>query len=200
VKTRHCSRPFSSKKLLDPDPISITALVVSIASAAAGITSLFYHLQEVKQRNQQLDRKFAAVVLRAKKTADYLRNAISEFQRICQPAIVKTNHGSFLTWDLNEYEYASLKMLIKQLSNAHIEFSEIQNQIGALDLDKIGDLWRMHSIEGSLRLIKKLSAIETETDIRNIIEDSKKVFDEYWLMMSRLHHMIIDKLDSRFHN
>ena len=160
-------------KLLDPEPISTAAFVIASISAMAAVTQLLYSVRNLRLENEAKLRKFKSIIAQSRKVSEQLVEDVELFERIWKPSIIVSPNGNFTIWDLNPYEYRSKKQMLTRVTSAYKKLEDLQNQLGRLDLDELGDSCRVHSIESSQELFKKLSSIDSVGDFAGLSREIK---------------------------
>lgn len=164
---------------LDPDPVTAATFVVTAISAAAAVGALLNKVRSARLENASQRRKLKAIIRMASSVARQLVEDIEWFEDNWKPGVVIIQDTVFTVWDLTSYEHQSLKRLVRRLTSSYVKLQDIQNQIGEMKLDEIGDEWRLHSVESSTRLLRDLSSVESPEDFIALSQQIRRALSEY---------------------
>jgi len=164
---------------LDPDPITAAAFVVSAISAAAAVGALLNSVRSARLESASQRRKLNVILRTASSVAGQLVEDIEWFEDNWKPGVVIIRDTVFTVWDLTSYEQQSLNRLLRRLTSSYRKLQDIQNQIGELELDEIGDAWRLHSVDSSTRLLRQLSSVESPEDFIALSQQIRRALTEY---------------------
>jgi len=177
----HCNSEsrLASKAHTDPDPITVAAFVVATTTMAVSVSDLLYRISEAREDRIAKRRRARAIVRRAMGIAESLKEDIRKFDEMCQPNVITSADKMFFIWDLDSYGRQNLRLLLKRLSNSYAQLVDLQNRIGDLELDAIGDSWRWHSISQSTELFQILGSVESLEDFSKVKQELVRKLDSY---------------------
>lgn len=181
-------------ELLDPEPISTAAIVIAGISAMATITQLLSIVRDERIKNKAKSRKYRAIVRRSRIMAEQIVEDVEFFQKIWRPEIVETHNDVYSMWNLSYYDYRSRKQMLARIINAYQKLEDLQNQLGELELDEMGDNWRMHSIAAAQELFKKLSSISNLDDFKELSRDIRHRSINYLEVLTAIENDLENKL------
>ena len=160
----------------------------------ASITQLLSIARDERIKNKAKSRKYKAIVRRSRIIAEQIVEDVEFFQNIWKLEIVETHNNVYSMWNLSYYDYGSRKQMLTRIMNAYQKLEDLQNQLGELELDEIGDTWRMHSIVAAQELFKKLSSISNLDDFYELSRDIRHRSINYLEILTEIENDLENKL------